>query len=108
MMWRRYLLCSFLVLASVGCGGNTDTSDEEAVSFSLDKANPAEETNKLVADLIQAEDLVLDLTFRLKAIGSWWESDEVSDSVDQAPPLPKDLRTIRRCQRLTPVNLTSE
>ena len=82
------LLVSVCIL-SMGCSRTNDVETQSAIA-----ADPEAESK--VTGLIEAEDLLLDLSPRLAAIGKWFEQH--SDSTESE--LPSDLRSLVSVQGL--------
>ena len=107
----RHLLFLLIVSAiiSSGCAEPKDVAAKKNPDTSSVPATVTDESATLISDLIQAEDLVLDLTFRLKSIGQWWESRSRLKSLGWSDDAISDeLKTLKRSQALIAFDPSSE
>ena len=110
-MPRRLLIVLLLTaIVPFGCAGPKEIATEKSPDSPSVPATVTDTSAILISDLIQAEDLVLDLTFRLKSIGQWWESRSRLRSLGWSEPdaISDELKTLERSQDLIAINRSSE
>ena len=110
-MARRLLIMLLLsVIIPVGCADNKDALTENIIEPATPVPEVPDASATLISDLITSEDLVLDLTFRLKSIGQWWESRSRIRSLgwNQGYVLSDELKTLERSQSLIAIDPASE
>ena len=109
-MLRRLLFVLIVsAIISSGCAEPKDVAAKKNPDTSSVPATVTDESATLISDLIQAEDLVLDLTFRLKSIGQWWESRSRLKSLGWSDDAISDeLKTLERSQALIAFDPSSE
>ncbi len=102
------LIISAIVFSS--CADSRDDATEKVSEPSSIPKIVTETSETLVSNLIQAEDLVLDLTFRLKSIGQFWQNRSNLKSTDGNGPdvLSNELKTIQRSRELIAFDPSSE
>lgn len=86
---------------SSAAGNKTaDENSSKATSGGDERAKEA--AADLISELIQAEDLVLDLTFRLRAIGRWWEDRSRMRALGWNEPDPTfgEFKALKKSQDL--------
>ena len=109
-MLRRLLFVLIVsAIISSGCAEPKDVAAKKNPDTSSVPATVTDESATLISDLIQAEDLVLDLTFRLKSIGQWWENRSRLKSLGWSDDaLSDELKTLERSQDLIAIDPSSE
>ncbi len=110
-MPRRFLIVLLLIaITSTGCADTGDTATEGNPDSRRVPVADLDTSASLISELIKAEDLVLDLTFRLKSLGEWWESRSqlkppVSSNADE---ISAELNTLEKSRSLIAIDLSSE
>ena len=82
------LLSSVLICIAVGCNKKESPNSNSSVAAANSSMT---ESERLVANLIKSEDLILDVTPRISKLAKWFQANSAGDSDE----LPADLKSCK-------------